>query len=140
MDALQNEVIIKEFNQKKIKLTNYRVRFYSSRNTYTSIMLDKISVINILYFEKKKYLHFAIISAFGVFLSFQFNLPFQFPLGLSILFYLAYIFHKEKVIYINSEDSKSVNFSVSGLSADVIDEFIQETEKKSLELKRMLIK
>lgn len=140
MEALQNEVIVKELNQKKIKLTNLRLRFYSSRNTYTSVMLDKISLINVVYYENKKYLHYSIISGLGILLASRFNFQLEIPFVLAAIFYLAYIFHKKKVVSINCVDNNSVKFSVSGLSTNQLDDFIQEIEKQSFQLKNMIKK
>ncbi|MCF6180498.1 hypothetical protein [Lutibacter sp.] len=138
MEALKGENLIKELKNKSIKLTNYRVRFYSSNYAYTSVMLDKISIINVTYYENIKYLHFAIISFASIFIALKLNLPFQLPLALSVIFYLMYTFNKEKVVYINSTENKSIKFSVSGLSTNEIDSFIDEIEKQSFKLKEMI--
>ena len=138
MEALKGENLITELKNKQIKLTNYRVRFYTNNYAYTSVMLDKISIINVTYYENIKFLHLAIISFASIFIALKLNLPFQLPLALSVIFYLMYIFNKEKVVYINSTENKSIKFSVSGLSTNEIDSFIDEIEKQSFKLKKMI--
>lgn len=144
MEALKNEIIIKEFNNKKIKLTNYRVRMYTSRNEYQSIMLDKINYISVRYYENSRYLHLSIIFLIGFIVSLYYksilNYIFQieYLLVISLLFYLGYLFKREKVVNINSFGEKTKSFSVTGIKTNEIDDFIQEVEKQSFKLKGII--
>jgi len=138
MKALKGEHLIKELNSKQIKLTNYRVRFYENNFAYTSVMLDKISAISVTYQENKRYLHLAIVLFASVFIAARVKFNFEIPLALSALFYLLYIFNKKKNIYINSEGNQSVQFSVSGLKSNEIDDFIDEVENQSFKLKKII--
>ncbi len=145
MEALKGENLIKELKNGQLKLTNYRVRFYSNNYAYTSVMLDKISTISVTYLENRTFLHLAIaIFAFAFIPMIYFEQlgfagkPLPLLLLLSVVFYLIYIFNKKKVVHINSIDNKSISFSVSGLSTNEIDSFIDEIEKQSFKLKKMI--
>ena len=144
MEALKNEIIIKEFNNKKIKLTNYRVRMYSSRNEYQSIMLDKINYISVRYYENSRYLHLSIIFLIGFIVSVIYKsvlnliFPIEYLVVISLLFYLGYLFKREKVVNINSCGEKTKSFSLTGIKTNEIDDFIQEVEKQSFKLKGII--
>ena len=144
MEALKNEIIIKEFNNKKIKLTNYRVRMYSSRNEYQSIMLDKINYISVRYYENSRYLHLSIIFLIGFIVSVIYKsvlnliFPIEYLVVISLLFYLGYLFKREKVVNINSCGEKTKSFYVTGIKTNEIDDFIQEVEKQSFKLKGII--
>ncbi len=59
MNALENEKLIIESDNKQIRLTSHQLRYYEtpkSNANFTSIMLDKISSIELTYFKSSVWL------------------------------------------------------------------------------------
>ena len=124
MEAINNETIITESGNKKIRLTTHRLRYYNTskkNSNYKSIMLDKISSIELTYHKSSIWL--LIIGILTI--------PFLLGIVLIIIFFTS----KRHVVNITPDGGKSITFETRGMKRDFLDEFIYKVEAASMKLK-----
>ena len=123
MKSLENEVLITESGNKQIRLTSHRLRYHegtSKNSNYTSIMLDKLSSIELKYHSNIWLLIIGILT-----------LPILVGVVLIILFFTT----KRHVVSITPDGGNAIVFETKGMKRDFLDEFIQNVESASIKLK-----
>jgi len=124
MEVLENEKLITESGNKQIKLTTHRLRYYESpsRNSnFTSIMLDKISSIELTY--RKSSIWLLILGILTI------------PILIGIILIVVFFTSKKHVVSITPDGGKPIIFETKGLKRDFLEDFIHKVESASMKLK-----
>jgi len=128
MTSFENEKIILESDNKQIKLTSHRLRYYqtSKRNSdFTSIMLDKISSIELTYYKSS--IWFLIIGIVTI------------PIIVGFILIYKFFTSKRHVVSITPDGGKPILFETQGMKRGFLDDFIDKVELASMKLKDKLI-
>lgn len=123
MESLENETLITESNNRQILLTTHRLRYHQSiskNSNFTSIMLDKISSIELTYHSNIWLLIIGILT-----------LPFLIGIILIILFFTT----KKHIVRITPDGGTSIVFETKGMKRDFLEDFINKVEDASIKLK-----
>lgn len=121
MEALDNEKLIS--GNKQLKLTTHRLRYYDSsskKSNFTSIMVDKISSIELTY-QSNIWLLIIGIVTIGA--------------GIGIILIILFYTTKKHVVSVTPDGGSSVIFQIKGMKRDSIEDFIQKVENTSMKLK-----
>lgn len=124
MEALENEKLITESDNKQIRLTTHRVRYHETPtkdSNFTSIMLDKISSIELTYYKSSIWL--LIIGIL--------TLPILVGLILIVIFFTS----KKHIVSITPDGGNPIIFETKGMKRDFLESFIDKVEAASLKLK-----
>ncbi len=125
MESLENEKLITESGNRQVMLTTHRLRYHegtSSNSDFTSIMLDKISSIEVKYQSNILFLIIGVITI---------------PIVVGIVFILIYYFTRKHVVSVNPDGGKSIIFETRGMKREYLEEFIFKIESASMKLKKM---
>lgn len=133
MRMLSDEKIIKQFTNNELILTTHRIRYVTTkwrRIHFISIMLEELSTCSILYKSNILLLIIGIIIAgvlliSGLILSDK-NFSFS-SLIVIITFLVIYFSSKEKNVRFSSA-GESIEVSVSSISIEMIQQFIDDVE------------
>ncbi|MCR9172351.1 MAG: hypothetical protein NXI10_07675 [bacterium] len=125
---MTEEKTITESSDGSVLLTNHKIRYTSNEKGHdrlTSIMLNEIATIEIVYVDNRIYLIIGIILCLGIF---TLNV-----IGLACALFggglLAYYFlSKKHVISIISSASRSIDFETKGLKTKQIMRFVDQIE------------
>lgn len=123
MDAIENEKLISESDNKQIRLTTHRLRYHDapSRNSNViSIMLDKISSIELKYESNIWLLIIGIITI---------------PVIIGIILLIIYFVSKKHTVIITPDGGKPIIFEIKGMKRDYLEDFINKVEGASMKLK-----
>lgn len=123
MNSIENEKLILQSDNKQIMLTNYRLRYHqttSSNSDFNSIMLDKVSSIELTYDHK---IWFLII---GILLT---------PVVIGIIMIIVYFITKKHVVYITPDGGQPIIFETSGMKREFLEDFIDKVEGAAIRLK-----
>ncbi len=123
MDALENEKLITESGNRQVMLTTHRLRYHlttSKNSDYCSIMLDKISSIEVKYQVNIWYLIFGIITL---------------PIVVGLILLFMYYRSRVHVISVTSDGGISIAFATKGMKRDDVDAFIFKLESAAMKLK-----
>lgn len=126
MNAFENEKLILESDNKQIRLTSHRLRYYETpkRNSnFTSIMLDKVSSIELTYYK----------SSFWILILGILTIPILLGLILLYIFFTS----KRHVISVTPDGGKPIIFETKGMKRDFLDDFIDKVEKTAMTLKKL---
>ncbi|KAB1064735.1 hypothetical protein [Salibacter halophilus] len=124
MEGLDNEKLITESNNKQIRLTTHRLRYHETpkRNSnFTSIMLDKISSIELTYYKSNVWL--LIIGIITI------------PVLIGIVLIIIYYKSKRHVVSITPDGGKPIIFETKGMKRNFLESFIDKVEAASMKLK-----
>jgi hypothetical protein len=124
MKAFENEKLLIESDNRQIRLTTHRLRYYETargNSDFTSIMLDKISSIELFYYKSSIWLLIIGIATIPV------------VVGL-ILIYMFFT-SKKHVISVTPDGGKPIMFETKGMKRDFLEEFIDKVEETSMKLK-----
>ena len=124
MDAFENEKLLLESDNNQLKLTSHRLRYYkaSKRNSdFTSIMIDKISAIELTYYKSSIWI--LILGIITI------------PIILGIILLYIYFTTKRHVVVITSDGGKPIVFETFGMKRKYLEHFIQKTEEASMKLR-----
>jgi hypothetical protein len=124
MKAIDNEELILESDNKQIRLTTHRLRYYETPkrdSNFNSIMLDKISSIELTYYK----------SSFLMLLLGIVTIPIL--IGLVIIY--LYIKSKKHVVSVTPDGGKPIIFETLGMKRDFLEDFIDKLESASMKLK-----
>jgi hypothetical protein len=127
MTAFENEKLILESDNKQIRLTSHRIRYYQTpkRNSdFTSLMIDKISSIELTYYKSSIWL--LIIGVVTI------------PILVGLILIYMFFTSKRHVVAITPDGGKPVLFETNGMKRDFLDNFIDEIELASMRLKNKI--
>ena len=123
MEAIENEKLITESDNKQLRLTTHRLRYHESaskNSNFTSIMIDKISSIELTYQSNIWLLIIGVLT-----------LIILVGVILIVLFFLT----KKHVISIIPDGGKPIILEVKGMKRDFLEDFINKVEGASMKLK-----
>ena len=130
---LENERVITQSDGNIVTLTNLRLRYTDSewgKAHIISIMLEKISSIEIRYKSKKIFFILAIIVALaGVVAGINGDEEFvALGVGAGVVFLIAYFLSRKHYLTIASDGGAKIRFRIKGLSRDKILDFVNQVE------------
>ena len=123
MEAIENEKLITESDNKQLRLTTHRLRYHESaskNSNFTSIMIDKISSIELTYQSNIWLLIIGVLT-----------LIILVGVILIVLFFLT----KKHVISIIPDGGKPIILEVKGMKRDFLEDFNNKVEGASMKLK-----
>ena len=126
MNAFENEKMIIESDNKQIRLTTHRLRYYETpkRNSdFTSIMLDKISSIELTYYKSSLWI--LIIGIVTI------------PIIVGLILIFMFFTSKRHVISVTPDGGKPILFETKGMKRDFLDDFIDRVEETAMKLKSL---
>jgi len=126
MNAFENEKLIIESDNKQIRLTSHRLRYFETpkKNAdFTSIMLDKISSIELTYYKSS--IWFLIIGIVAI------------PVLVGLILIYMFFTSKRHVISVTPDGGKPIIFETVGMKRDFLDDFIDKVEETSMKLKKL---
>lgn len=126
MTALDNETLIIESTNKQIRLTSHRLRYHETpkwNSDYTSIMLDKISSIELTYYKSSIWVLIIGIATI--------------PIIVGLILIYMFFASKRHVISITPDGGKPIIFETKGMKRKFLDEFIDKVEDASMKLKNL---
>ena len=124
MNAFENEKLIIESDNKQIRLTSHRLRYYETpknNSDFTSIMLDKISSIELTYYKSSIWL--LIIGIVTI------------PILVGLILIYMFFTSKRHVISVTPDGGKPIIFATKGMKRNFLDDFIDKVEQTSMKLK-----
>ena len=124
MTVFENEKLILESDNKQIRLTSHRLRYYenSTRNAnFTSIMLDKISSIELTYYKTNIWL--LIIGIITI------------PIVIGLILIYMFFTSKRHVISVTPDGGKPIVFETKGMERGFLENFIDKVEITAMKLK-----
>ena len=124
MTVFENEKLILESDNKQIRLTSHRLRYYenSTRNAnFTSIMLDKISSIELTYYKTNIWL--LIIGIITI------------PIVIGLVLIYMFFTSKRHVISVTPDGGKPIVFETKGMERGFLENFIDKVEITAMKLK-----
>jgi hypothetical protein len=123
MESLENENLILESENRQLMLTTHRLRYHesaSSNSNFTSIMLDKISSIELTYQTNIWLLIIGIITI---------------PAVIGIILIILFFTTKKHIVSVSPDGGNPIIFETKGMKRDYLEDFIFKVEKASLALK-----
>lgn len=126
MNAFENEKLIIESDNKQIRLTTHRLRYYetSKKNSdFTSIMLDKISSVELTYYKSSIWI--LIIGIVTI------------PIIVGLILIYMFFTSKRHVVSVTPDGGKPIVFQTKGMKRDFLDDFIDKVEATSMKLKNI---
>lgn len=123
MKSFENENLISESDTKQIQLTTHRLRYHqdrSSNSNFISIMLDKISSIELTYTSNPLLLIIGIITI---------------PLLVGIILIVMYYQSKTHAISIIPDGGQPIIFEIKGMKREAVEQFIFDIENAAMKLK-----
>ncbi len=124
MQGIDNEKVILESDNNQLRLTTHRLRYHeaaSSKSDYTSIMLDKISSIELKYYKSSIWL--LIIGILTI------------PIVVGIILIIIFFNSKKHVVSVTPDGGKPIIFETNGMKREFIEDFIDKVESASMKLK-----
>jgi hypothetical protein len=126
MNAFEKEKLIVESDNKQIRLTSHRLRYYETpkKNAdFTSIMLDKISSIELTYYKSSIWL--LIIGIVTI------------PIVVGLILIYMFFTSKRHVISVTPDGGRPIIFETKGMKRDFLDDFLDKVEETSMKLKNL---
>ena len=123
MKAIENESIILESTDRRIMLTSHRLRYHDRASKHTdfiSIMLDKISSIELTY---QRNLWLLIIGILTI------------PVLVGVVLLIFFFLTKKHIVSITPDGGKPIVFETNGMKREFLEDFIYQVEKASINLK-----
>lgn len=120
MKLLSDESLIIESGNRQLVLTNKRIRHYegnSQNSNFTSILLHKISGIEVAYKANFWLLIFGVITL---------------PIVVGVILIILYFVSRKHVVAISSDGGTVLTFQTKGMKRAFIEEFINEVEEAAI--------
>ncbi|WP_215047033.1 hypothetical protein [Tenacibaculum dicentrarchi] len=129
MVLLKEEEIITESADNQIILTNKRVRYYynSKKTDYTSILLNRISSIEVV--KTQKNILYLYIGIFMILADIRFMIGLLALLGIVLIG--LFVTSSKHVVSITPNGGKPIIFSTKGFKNEFINDFVNKVEKAS---------
>jgi hypothetical protein len=127
MTSIENEKLLIESDNKQIRLTTHRLRYYETPTqnaNFTSIMLDRISSIELNYYKSSIWL--LIIGIITI------------PIIIGIILIILFFTSKRHVVTITPDGGKPIIFQTKGMKRDFLEDFIDKVEDTSFKLRHHL--
>jgi hypothetical protein len=127
MDGIENEKLVLESDNRQLKLTTHRLRYYestSANSDFTSVMLDKISSVELTYYKSNIWL--LIIGILTI------------PIIVGIVLIILYFVSKKHIVSVTPDGGKPIIFEVKGMKREFLENFIDKLEGTSMRLKNKL--
>lgn len=124
MQGIENEKVVLESDNNQLRLTTHRLRYHEtekSNSDFTSIMLDKISSIELTYYKSNIWL--LIIGIITI------------PIIVGIILIIIFLMSKKHVVSVTPDGGKPIIFETKGLKREFIEDFIDKVETTSMKLK-----
>lgn len=124
MQGIDNEKVILESDNNQIRLTTHRLRYSESARSssdFTSIMLDKISSIELTYYKSSIWL--LIIGIITT------------PVIVGIILIIIFFTSKRHVVSVTPDGGKPIIFETKGMKREFLEDFIDKVEATSMKLK-----
>ena len=124
MQGFDNEKVILESDNNQLRLTTHRLRYNetaSSNSDFTSIMLDKISSIELTYYKSSIWL--LIIGILTI------------PIIVGIILIIIFFTSKRHVVSVTPDGGKPIIFETKGMKREFLEGFIDKVEAASMKLK-----
>lgn len=124
MQGIDNERVILESDNNQLRLTSHRLRYHetaSSNSDFTSIMLDKISSIELKYYNSNIWL--LVIGILTI------------PIVVGIIIIIFFFTSKKHVISVTPDGGKPILFETKGMKREFLEDFIDKVEATSMKLK-----
>ena len=109
MNAFENEKLILESDNKQIRLTSHRLRYHQTprkNSDFTSIMLDKVSSIELTYYK-----HSIWLLVIGIL---------TLPAIIGFVILLIYFSSKRHVISVTPDGGKPIIFNTKGIKREFL--------------------
>ena len=126
MKGIDNEKIVLESDNNQIRLTTHRLRYHETANSnsnFTSIMLDKISSIELAYSQNSIWL--LIIGIITI------------PILVGIILIIVFFTSKKHVVSVTPDGGKPMIFETKGMKREFLEDFIDKVEAASMRLKKL---
>ncbi|MFT4660543.1 MAG: hypothetical protein ACI9N1_000361 [Flavobacteriales bacterium] len=124
MKLNEKEQIILESDNNQIVLTTHRLRYKetpSPKSDFTSIMLDKISSIEVTYHRWSIwYLILGILTT---------------PIVIEFILIFLWWRSKSHVVFVTPDGGRSIIFETKGMKRESLEEFVDKTEEAAMNLK-----
>ena len=127
MTSIENEKLLLESDNKQIRLTTHRLRYYESpkkSSNFNSIMLDRISSIELNYYKSSIWL--LIIGILTI------------PILIGIILIILFFTSKRHIVTITPDGGKSIIFETKGMKREFLEDFIDKVEDISFKLRHHL--
>ena len=138
IELLEHEELITESGNKELVLTTHRIRHYSSDTHITSIMIEKISSVEVNYQSWIILLLLGLgFACFGMVAGYN-NTPGMMLPGfvIGLFFIIAYFITRTHVVTISSGGGAKIIFATKGMNTETLLAFIHKIEQaKSNRLK-----
>lgn len=124
MESIENEKLITESVNNQLRLTTHRLRYHNEptkNSNFTSIMIDKISSIELTYHKSSIWL--LIIGILTL------------PILVGIILIFMFFTSKKHVVSITPDGGKPIIFETKGMKRDFLEDFINKVEDASMKLK-----
>jgi len=124
MQGIDNEKMVLESSNRRLRLTTHRLRYYETKKSnsdFTSIMIDKISSIELLYYKSNIWL--LIIGIVTI------------PVVVGIVLIIIYYMSKRHVVSVTPDGGRPIIFETRGMKRDFLEAFIDKVEAASMKLK-----
>ncbi|MDA9970507.1 hypothetical protein N9E56_01590 [Flavobacteriaceae bacterium] len=124
MQGIDNEKIILESDNNQLRLTTHRLRYHEtakSNSDFTSIMLDKISSIELTYYKSSMWL--LIVGIITI------------PIIVGIILIIIFLTSKRHVVSVTPDGGKPIVFETKGMKHEFLEDFIDKVEATSMKLK-----
>ncbi len=133
-DLLEGEEIITQSDSNIVTLTNLRVRYTDTEFNQAhiiSIMLEKISSIEMHYSSQMYYLMIGVIvSAFGIITTTNGTNQYGIlAIVIGLILVGLYFSSRRYLLTISSDGGGKINFQAKGMKRDVILDFVNKVEK-----------
>lgn len=134
MKLFENEVIIIESESKQVTLTNRRIRYTQNNTDVISIMLEKISSIEVTYRSWPILLLIGIIGiGYGALLlsdgrEYESNQAILAIVG-GAVFTFAYFLTRKHVISIAPDGGTKIHFTTRGMKNEMVQDFVNKIEE-----------
>lgn len=131
---LDNERVILQSDDDIVSFTNFRLRYAASefgKAHIASILLEKISLVEVYYRSKTIYLILALFAIVGVLIAEINRASGEFSKAgvvIGVLFIILYLTSRKHVVTILSDGGGKINFHTKGMKQEQVLDFVNKLE------------
>lgn len=135
MKCFENEELILASENNRVVLTTRRIRQAESKTDLTSIMLEKVSSVEVRYRRWIVILLTGIVCiGTGCFLLVENRQEAVLLLGIGALCVLAYFLTRKHIVSISSDGGARIFFTTRGMSKETVLDFVERLEEAKSKL------